>query len=198
MAFITKFRKIFHTAVAGTATAILVAGGSSAAQAAIFTYNYEGFVTELYAGGAGLLPPGSDLRGVKVGDKVSGSYSYDDEVLSPFGANSAVLTDFIYTIQASDGSTHVETLDNFLGVRTNGIVNIDTGDITVGINSPVPLYGGISSSEGNLFYTVRNTAIVSTFEPLFGATPESVPEYSSTLALVAVTLASVFLRSRCT
>lgn len=196
MAFLTKFTRIFHTAVAGTATAILVAGGSTAVQAAIFTYNYEGFVTELYAGGAGLLPPGSDLRGVKVGDKVSGSYSYDDEVLSTFEANSAVLTDFIYTIQASDGNTYVETLDNFLGVRANGIVNINTGDITVGINSPVPLYGAISSSEGNLFYTVRNTTIVSTFEPLFGSTPESVPEYSSTLALVAVTLASVFLRSR--
>lgn len=196
MTFITKFRSIFHSAVAGTATAIVIASGSSAAQAAIFTYNYEGYVTELYAGSAGLLPPDSDLRGVKVGDKVSGSYSYDDEVLSAFEANSAILTDFIYTIQASDGNTYVETLDNFLGVRANGIVNIDTSDITVGINSPVPIYGAISSSEGNLFYTVRNTTIVSTFEILVGSAPKSVPEYSSTLALVAVTLASVLLRSR--
>jgi hypothetical protein len=195
MAFLTKFRRIFHTAVASTATAILVAGGSSAAQAAIFTYNYEGFVTELYGGGQ-LLSPDSDLRGVKIGDRISGSYSYDDEVLSLFQPNSAVLTDFIYTIEASDGKTYIETLNNFLGVKTDGIVNLDTADITVGINSPVPIYGAISSSEGSLFYSVRNTAIVSSFEILVGSAPESVPEYSSTLALVAVTLASVFLRSR--
>ncbi|BCL37622.1 hypothetical protein [Nostoc sp. MS1] len=195
MTFITKFRRIFHTVVAGTATTILVASGSSAAQAAIFTYNYEGYVTELYGAGE-LLPPNSDLRGVEVGDRISGSYSYDDEVLSPFQPNSAVLTDFIYTIEASDGNTYVETLGNFLGVRANGIVNLDTADITVGINSPVPIYGAISSSEGSLFYSVRNTAIISTFELLVGSAPQSVPEYSSTLALLALTIAPIFLRSR--
>jgi len=194
MAFIT-FKKFFHTAVASTATAMLVAGGSSAAQAAIFTYNYEGFVTELYAVGR-LLPLGYNLRGVEVGDRVSGSYSYDNEVLSPFAPNSAVLTDFTYRIEASDGNTYVETLDNFLGVETNGIVNLDTGDIQVGVRSPVPLYGGISSNQGSLSFSLRNTAIVSTFELLIGSAPEPVPEYSSTLALLALALVPLFLRSR--
>lgn len=196
MTFITRFKNIFHTAVTGTATAMLIAGGASAAQAAVFTFNYDGVVTELIAVGQ-TLPPGADIRGVQVGDRVSGSYSYDDRLLSPNQPNSAVLTDFIYSVQASDGNTYVETLDNFLGVPVGGFVNLNTGDISVGISQrPVPVRGAISSNQGQLFYGVLNTAIVSTFEPIIASNPESVPEFSSTLALLAFTLAPMFLRSR--
>ncbi|MBD2346423.1 hypothetical protein [Anabaena subtropica] len=195
MTFINKFKQIFHAALTGATTVVLVASGANTAQAAIFTYDYIGVVTELYGGGW-LLPPGSNLRGVEVGDTVSGSYSYDDQLLVPNQRNSAVLIDFTYRLQASDGNTYVETLNNFLGVPVNGIVDLNTGNITVGVNSSVPLFGGISSNQGNLFYGVRNTAIVSTFQSVIVSTTQSVPEYCPTWALLAMALAPIFLQYR--
>lgn len=191
MTFINKLQQIFHTVVTSAFTVVLVSSGSSAAQAAIFTYDYVGVVTELY-GGVWLLPSGSNLRGVKVGDTVSGSYSYDDRILAPNQPNSAVLIDFTYILQASDGNIYIETLNNFLGVPVNGIVSLDTGNIIVGLNSTVPLAGGISSKQGNLFYGFRNTAIVSTFQPVIVSNTQSIPEYSPTWAFLALGLAPIF------
>ncbi|MBD2499376.1 hypothetical protein [Anabaena azotica] len=198
MSFITQFRNIFHAVVTSTATAILVASTSSTAQAAIFTYRYTGVVTQLYGGGQ-LLPPDADLNGTKVGDQVSGSYSYDDSLAAPGYEGFALLTEFTYIRQQSNGEVDVRTLDNLLGQRTNGIINLETGEFFVGVilreGDPF-IRGGVSLQQGVLYSSVQNTAVASTFEPLLASAPENVPEYSSTLALLALSIGAIFLRSR--
>lgn len=198
MSFITQFRNIFHAVVTSTASAILVTSTFSTAQAAIFTYRYTGVVTQLYGGGE-LLPPETDLRGAKVGDQVSGTYSYDDSLAAPGYEGFVLLTDFTYILQQSNGEVVVETLDNLLGERTNGIINLETGEFSVGVilreGDPF-IRGGVTLAQGVLYYGIRNTAVASTFEPLLTSAPETVPEYSSTLALLALTLAPIFLRFR--
>lgn len=176
-------------------TMAVVSSEAHTAQAAVFKYNYTGVVTQLYGGGE-LLPPDADLRGTKLGDLVSGSYTYDDSVLATGYSNSALLTEFTYRLESSNGETTFYTLNNFLGQATNGIVDLTTGDIVVGVNlayNPNPIYGGISSEQGILYYGVRNTAVASTFEtfPVFTAT-QSIPEASSTLALLVVGLSGLF------
>jgi len=112
------------TAIAATLTLLAV----RTPPAATITYDYTGTVTDVAVVCKWLLRPGYR-------DRISGSYSYDDAVLSPI-IPASPLTEFSLNTPA-----FVQTLNNFFRYSVS-IVDLTAGNIAVGVNSPVFLPGG--------------------------------------------------------
>lgn len=135
MALILSRQQLLPVATAIAATLTLLAFRTPATAATI-TYDYTGTVTDVVAGGM-QIPSGSSA--LDIGDRISGSYSYDDAVLSPNNPSFSPLTEFSLNTPA-----FVQTLNNFLGIPVNGIIDLTAGNIAVGVNSPVFLPGGLA------------------------------------------------------
>ncbi len=173
------------TAIAATLTLLVV---RTPAKAATVTYDYTGTVTSVVAGGM-QIPNGSSA--LDIGDPISGSYSYDDAVLIPDNPSFSALTEFSLNTPAFD-----QTLNNFLGIPVNGIIDLTTGNIAVGVNSPVFLPGGFSAEQGSFLFIQRQVSTIGTFQPVKATPSEPVPEPSASGALLVIGVVGLLLRRR--
>lgn len=165
-------------ATACAATLTLLAAKTAPTQAATISYDYTGTVTGVFVGGV-QIP--NDSSALNIGDSINGSYSYDDAVLVPDNPSFSPLTEFSLNTPA-----FTQTLNNFLGIPVNGIVNLTTGNITVGVNSPVFLPGGFSADQESFVFTLRQVSTVGTFQPVLATHSEPIPEPSASVAVLVI------------
>ncbi len=143
----------------------LLAGELNPAIAASLTFEFSGTITALFGGGR----PLEELRDNSLGDSLTGSYSFDDEVT--IGSNLSPLTDFSVEFAAGE----VLDLDFF----QQGTVDLETGAISLPSPS-LPFFApfAFSTVDDSFSFALRNTAIQGTFfaQQVDNNDVESIPE----------------------
>lgn len=153
-----------------SATMLLLASKFNPAVAARLTFDVTGTVTNLTGAGESL----ESLRGSNLGDTVTGSYSFDDEVT--IAPNLSPLLSFSLDFLSGE----VASLDFF----QQGTINLETGAIRLPDPSlDFPIFAGFSTINNRFAYSVRNTAIEGTF---ITQPAKSVPESSVIFSLLAI------------
>ena len=165
-------------ATACAATLTLIAAKTDPTQASTITYDYTGSVTGVFVNGI-QIP--NDSSALNIGDSISGSYSYDNAVLDQGDPSFSPLTEFSLNTPA-----FTQSLNNFLGVPVDGIINLTTGNILVGVNSPVFLSGGFSAEQDSFVFRFRQVNTIGTFQPVLTTHSEPVPEPSASVALIVI------------
>ncbi len=162
----------------------LLAGELTPAIGASLTFEFSGTITALFGGGR----PQEVLRDNSLGDSLTGSYSFDNEVT--IGNNLSPLTDFSVEFAAGE----MRDLDFF----QQGTVDLETGAIKLPSPS-LPFFAPFTFStvDNRFSFAFRNTSIQGTFfaQQVNNNDVESVPEPNLLLGFITLGM-SMKLASR--